>query len=383
MADTTAGEGFDFITWYRHMREHEPVFFDQEHNTWNLFRYRDVQRAESEYTTFSSQFSLGDDPPGLANSDPPLHRKLRTLVTQPFTLRRVAQLDERITETVHQLLDSVIATGRMDIVDDLAYPLPAIVIAELLGIPAEDRTQFKHWSNALTEQLGKPGGRLEPALQAAMAAYMLQIIEERRREPRNDLISGLLAAELDGEPLGLQDTMAFCILLLVAGNETTTNLITNAIICFDEHPDALEQLRAEPTLLSGAIEEVLRYRSPLRYTFRIAAKDILLDGQTIKKGQLVLPWLAAANRDEAEFPSADSFDIRRSPNRHLSFGHGIHFCLGAPLARLEAKIALQAMLDRLPEVKRVADVPLEPMAAPSIEGVRHLPITFRPTRATY
>ncbi|HKV01438.1 MAG TPA: cytochrome P450, partial [Ktedonobacteraceae bacterium] len=285
----------------------------------------------------------------------------------------VAQLSERITAIINELLDQVAARGHMDIVDDLSYPLPVIVIAEMLGIPQEDRERFKVWSDAVVgatyPERGNP--------QAEMSEYFLDMIQQRSREPQNDLISALLDAQIDGQHLNQRELLGFCILLLVAGNETTTNLIGNALLCFDEHPEVMEELRAEPALVPGAIEEVLRYRSPVQYMYRRAIADITIGDHEMRAGQMVLAWIGSANRDEAQFPDPDYFDIRRTPNRHIAFGHGIHFCLGAPLARLEAKIALTMLLERFHEIKRVPGVPLEATGSDLVFGVKHLPITFR------
>src|SRR5436305_12171684 len=210
-----------------------------------------------------------------------------------------------------------------------------------------------------------------------MSEYFLDMIAQRSREPKDDLISALLDAQIDGQHLNQRELLGFCILLLVAGNETTTNLIGNALLCFDEHPEVMEQLRAEPALVPGAIEEVLRYRSPVQYMYRRAAANVTVRDQEIQAGQMLLAWIGSANRDEAQFPDPDSFDIRRTPNRHIAFGHGIHFCLGAPLARLEAKIALTLLLERFDDIQRVRSVPLEAAGADFAYGVKHLPMTFR------
>jgi len=210
-----------------------------------------------------------------------------------------------------------------------------------------------------------------------MSEYFLDMIQQRSREPQNDLISALLDAQIDGQHLNQRELLGFCILLLVAGNETTTNLIGNALLCFDEHPEVMEELRAEPALVPGAIEEVLRYRSPVQYMYRRAVADVTIGDHEMRAGQMVLAWIGSANRDEAQFPDPDYFDIRRTPNRHIAFGHGIHFCLGAPLARLEAKIALTMLLERFHEIKRVPGVPLEATGSDLVFGVKHLPITFR------
>jgi cytochrome P450 len=202
------------------------------------------------------------------------------------------------------------------------------------------------------------------------------VIEQRRQEPREDLISALLAAELDGEKLTHEDLLGFCVLLLVAGNETTTNLIGNAVRCLLEHPEPFERLRRDPSLWGSAVEEVLRYRSPVQATIRMAAEDVELRGKTIKEGEPIVVWLASANRDAAEFPDPDRFDITRQPNRHLAFGLGIHFCLGAPLARQEANIALKTITRRLPRLRRADDGKLEPLEGFIMNGLMHLPLAF-------
>lgn len=256
--------------------------------------------------------------------------------------------------------------------------MPVIVIAELLGIPPEDRERFKHWSGAMVNALGSETIAAETSeSRTAMDAYFLQIMAQRREHPRDDLVSALLNAQVESEHLTQTEILSFCSLLLVAGNETTTNLIGNALLCLDEYPDALETLQAEPELIPSAIEEVLRYRSLVQFTGRVATVETLIGGQTIKAGQEVRVALGSANRDEAQFPDAESFEIQRSPNRHLAFGHGIHFCLGAPLARLETKIALTQLLARFQDIQRVRDVPLERVDSPVMYGVKRLPMTFR------
>ena len=368
--------------WYRHQRENAPVFYDADRHIWMVFGYEDVQRVLSEHATFSSEYGRGggaSDPLGasIISTDPPRHRQLRTLVTQAFTPRTVAQLEPRIQGIVDGLLDTVAGAGELDIIGDLAYPLPVIVIAELLGIPAEDRAQFKQWSDAVVTGTRAAGmaGR-DP--QAEMSAYFLRLIEERRREPRGDLISGLLAAQIEGEHLSQVELLGFCVLLLVAGNETTTNLIGNAILCLDEQPDALERLRAEPALLPGAIEEVLRYRSPVQFMFRATVREAEMGGQAIPAGRPVIAWIGSANRDPVQFPDPDRFDIARTPNRHLAFGQGIHFCLGAPLARLEARIALEALLQRARRIQVAPDARLDWLESTIVYGVKRLPVALTP-----
>lgn len=377
MQEDREDQALNPFPWYRLMRDSQPVYYQSDYRSWQVFLYDDVQRVLSDYATFSSSFSGGQGRDPLSTSvismDPPRHRQLRNLVTQAFTPRGVAQLSGRITTIVNTLLDQVIKHGRMDVVDDLSYPLPVIVIAEMLGIPQEDRARFKMWSDAVVGASYPRGGNP----QAEMSVYFLDMIEKRRHEAKEDLISALLNAQIDGEHLSQQELLGFCVLLLVAGNETTTNLIGNAFVCFDEHPEVMEQLRAEPALIPGAIEEVLRYRSPVQFMYRRAAADVTLEGQEIRAGQMVISWIGSANRDERQFPDPERFDIQRTPNRHLAFGHGIHFCIGAPLARLEAKIALTLMFERMKDIQRVRSVPLESTGSTLVYGVKHLPVTFR------
>jgi len=376
--------------WYRSMRATRPVFQDPTWGGWQVFSYPEVMRVLSEYATFSSdnqrmaQFEGGEggmDPIGnsIIRMDPPRHRQLRNLVTQAFTPRIVAQLEPRISAITHDLLDQVITAGEMDVVRDLAYPLPVTVISELLGIPAELREDFKRWSDALVS--GDEGTSEEERMQLyqevqGMYGYFAQVLEERRAHPQNDLVSALLAAEVDGQRLSNVELLGFCGLLLVAGNETTTNLLGNMMLCFDEHPELVERLRANRALVPGAIEEVLRYYSPVKAMVRVTTTETVLGNQHMGANQFVVAWIGSANRDEAEFPNADRFDIEREPNRHIAFGRGIHFCLGAPLARLEGKIALNALLDRLPGNWQVADQPLEMIKSFIVFGAKKLPMTW-------
>ncbi|TMC92669.1 MAG: cytochrome P450 [Chloroflexi bacterium] len=375
---------------YRMMRATQPVFQRPDWGGWQVFRYADVSRVLSEHATFSSdarrmaqlEGSQGDaDPLGssILQMDPPRHRQLRNLVSQAFTPRMVAQLEPRITAITNELLDHVTAAGEMDVVRDLAYPLPVTVIAELLGIPAELREDFKRWSDAFVagdQGLSEEERRALFQEIQSMYGYFTQVLEERRQHPQNDLVSALLAASVDGQRLSTVELLGFCGLLLVAGNETTTNLLGNMILCFDEHPDVVDRLRANRALVPGAIEETLRYYSPVKGMTRVTTTETILGDQRIGPDQIIIAWIGSANRDEAEFPDADRFDIEREPNRHVAFGRGIHFCLGAPLARLEAKVALNAMLDRLPGRWQVADVPLEMINSFILLGVKKLPMTW-------
>lgn len=393
------GQELSPYSWYRAMRESTPVSFDTSAGYWQAFRYNDVQRIATDYATFSSEERrrrvVYDDgtpiTPSIISMDPPRHKQFRGLVSQAFTPRTVAQLAPRITAIAHELIDRVAPTGAMDVIDDLAYPLPVIVIAGLLGIPEEDRSRFRQWSDTLLaedDESGEAGNGVarlrsddkpRPAITRTlneMRDYFKPVLAVRRRHPQADLISSLLAAEVDGQRLTEDELLGFCTLLLVAGNITTTNLLGNAMVCFDEHPDALAVLRHEPTLVPRAIEEVLRYRPPAKMLVRIVTTDTTVAHQPVEKGEVIVGWIASANHDDAHFSDPERFDIRREPNPHLTFGHGIHFCIGAPLARLEGKLALQVMLERLPEMVRVPGKPLEPIHSAILSGVKHFPITF-------
>jgi cytochrome P450 len=278
----------------------------------------------------------------------------------------------------------------MDVVADIAYPLPTIVIAEMLGVPTSDRPLFKQWADGLLsrqlsdaeffkpeqEQHANPEMQLLTRIFEEMSDYFETLLEDRRRQPRDDMMSELLAAEVDGEHLSMEDAISFCTLLLLAGHVTTTNLLSQAIRCFDEHPDALAQVRQQPELMPGAIEEVLRYASPVWRLLRTTTTDVTIEGVTIPASSQVFGWLASANRDERQFSEPEHFDIMRNPNRHIAFGHGIHFCIGAPLSRLETSIALPMIIKQLPNLHVVHDQPLELFEGRVLFGFKRLPVTF-------
>ncbi len=388
MAGVAIERQLDPFPFYREMRVNSPVAYDPERWSWSVFRYDDVQQVLSEWKDFSSQFGGPDRSENtsypfaasMISTDPPRHRQLRNLVTQAFTPRAVDSLSTRIAVLVNGYLDRVMARGEMDVIRDLAYPLPVTVIAEMLGIPADDRERFKKWSDAVVAigdldnidmtELSHNQAVME------MSQYFMAMIQRRQQQPGDDLISGLLAANIEGEHLSLIELLGFCVLLLVAGNETTTNLIGNAMMVFADHPEAWEKLRGNYDLLPNAIEEVLRYRSPVQAMVRHSTRDITLEGKTIPANSSVIAWIGSANHDERQFPNPEQFDIERAPNRHLAFGHGIHYCLGAPLARLEAKIALGAMLERFESVSRVPGIVLERQPSLIVYGAKRVPIRF-------
>jgi len=363
--------------WFEEMRSNDPVFYDGR--TWHAFRYEEVSQVLTDYTHFSSQ-AFGLTGSFLQNTliakDPPDHRKLRNLVNQAFTPRTVARLSDRIARVTQELLDEVKSRGKMDVVSDIAFPLPAKVIAEMLGVPPEDWDIFQRWARVDSSDPAASRREAGRSQREEMSNYFSRLLEERRRAPREDLISALSVAEVDGERLSEAELVSFCFLLLAAGQETTKNLITNAIVCLTDYPDSMERLMREPTLMPTAIEEVLRYLPPVWFLFRQTRAEVELGGQRIPADQLVLAWTASANRDPAQFQNPDRFDIEREPNRHLAFGHGIHYCVGAPLARLEARIALPMMLEQLRDLQRVEGVPIT-VHAGLVFVIRSLPITFQ------
>jgi cytochrome P450 len=361
---------------------HVPPPFD----SWLIFDYEGVKRALSDHDTFSSRvpaprhWFLFHDPPG--------HTKLRGLISRAFTPRVVANLEPRIRELSRELLDRTIERGEMDLAGDYAVPLPMMVIAEMIGIPPADWLRFKRWSDGIlklsytrsdVEESQRAMGEFM-AVTAEMSAYLADMIEQRRAAPRDDLLTRLVEAEVDGERLTHEEILGFFQLLVVGGQETTTNLIDNAILCLIENPDQLARLRAAPDLLPSAIEEVLRYRSPVQWLMRTPTRDVELHGHVIPAGRLVLAMIGSANRDPGQFPDADRFNITRDPNPHIAFGHGIHFCLGAPLSRLEARIALADILGRIEGFQLASDEPWEPRQALNVHGPARLPIRFEPGR---
>ena len=368
------------FSWFEEMRTQHPVLYDERTRIWQVFRYEDVLAVLTDYSRFSSQaYELmgGFLSNTLIAKDPPDHRKLRNLVNQAFTPRAVNRLSERITQITQELLDQVRLQGKMDIVSDIAFPLPAKVIAELLGVPSEDWNIFQRWARVDSSDPAISRQASGRSMQEEMFDYFSALLEERRRTPREDLISSLSTAEVDGERLSQSELVSFCTLLLAAGQETTKNLIANATVCLTDHPDTMERLIREPALMPTAVEEILRYLPPVWFLFRQTKTDVELAGQHIPANQAVLAWTASANRDPARFPDPDRFDIEREPNRHLAFGHGIHFCVGAPLARLEAKIALPMMLQQLRGLRRVEGVPIT-VHTGIVFVIRSLPVTFQP-----
>jgi cytochrome P450 PksS len=312
--------------------------------------------------------------------DPPDHTRLRSLVSKAFTPRMIEQLRPRIQEISDELLHAVQHQGQMDLINDFAFPLPITVISELLGIPKEDRQKFRVWTQAIIGQSGQMQNESVGAV-LAFVNYIKGLVAEKRAHPGSDLTSGLVHAEEAGDSLSEHELISTMFLLIVAGHETTVNLIGNGTLALLHHPEQLQLLRSDPSLIPQAVEELLRYTAPVSLsTPRWALEDIPLHGQVIRKGEMVLGSLIGANTDPQHVPSPEQLDVLRAEQKHLAFGKGIHFCLGAPLARLEGQIAFATLLSRLPELKLACALEdLHFTASPILRGLSALPVTCRPT----
>ncbi|MBI1295388.1 cytochrome P450 [bacterium] len=385
---------------YARMREDDPICYHVgitgENSLWFVSRYEDVQTVLREHRRFVKNWRSTRTPEELAklqpaseltqlldhhmlNADGADHARLRSLVNKVFTTKMINQQREQIQSIADRLIDDVAAHGEMDLIDDFAFPLPIVVIAQILGIPPEDRDRFRAWSNAfVTPTLSEAEWQEAAVLLTQFVAYLRQLFDERRRSPKDDLITGLLQAEEDGQRLNEQELFAMVILLITAGHETTVNLIGNAMRALFAHPDQMTKLREEPSLIGNAVEEFLRYDGPVdRATMRFAAEDTELGGFTIRRGETIVPLLISANRDPRAFDNPDDLDITRQPGKHLGFGFGVHYCVGAPLARMEGAIAINTLLRRLPNLRLTAEISaLEWSIVPLFHGTSHLPVKW-------
>jgi len=364
----------DPYPYYAALRERRPLCFSRVLNGWVATRYSDVaagladkrlisgQRVQSYACRLEPAAQEGMEPlhrhlaKWIGNMDPPGHTRLRSLVNYAFTPRMIQDLAGAIEAITDRLLDAALARGSMEFVRDFAYPLPATVISTILGVLGGDQERFIRWADDLTAYSGT--GCAAPVLGAAaqrsaqeLAAYFLSVGSRRRAEPRNDLITALVTLEDASDKLSEEELVAMCTFLLVAGHETTMALLSNGLLALFENPGERELLQQSPGLIDSAVEEFLRYDSPIQHQTRVAAQSFTFAGARIEEGERVLLMLGAANRDPAQFPEPDRLDIRREPNRHIAFGLGIHYCLGAPLARLEARIAFSRILERCPQIR--------------------------------
>ena len=346
---------------YRKIRDKDPVHRMRLVDAWVLTRYEDADVMLRDHARFSNEDRRFHDTglTTLLDIDPPDHTRLRALVSRAFTPRSVRSWHDRVQAIADRLLDAVAGQDRFDLIAALGYPLPVTVIAEMLGVPAEDMDRFEGWSNdiaLIVEPILTPA-QVEGVRRATeeLFAYFETIVEARQREPQDDIVSALLAAEEEGDKLSREELLSTMLLILVAGNETTRNLIGNGMLALLGHPDQLRRLRDEPGLLEPAVDELLRYDSPVQLDGRVVREDVEMGGKRVRAGDKVIALIGAANRDPAAFANPDALDIARSEKSHLSFGRGIHYCLGASLAVLEARIAFRGLLDRFPSIRMVAE----------------------------
>ena len=368
---------------YAWLREHAPV--NNSSGFWTVSRYDDVVHVLRSPGTFSSKAmggavaaqGTGQGPlqvRTIINTDPPEHTQIRNLVNRAFTPRMVSDLEPRIREIASGLLDEACAGGEVELVGDLATPLPVTIIAEILGVDPDRRDDFKRWSNAVVGGIGGNAEDMEERQRDRdeFFAYFSDAIEQRRKTPSDDLISAVLKAEDSEVALTPEEIASFTMLLLIAGNETTTNLIGNAMLALLHHPDQLQDVAADPAMIPNMVEEALRWDSPVQYLFRVTTEDTEVGGVAIPAGHPVIPMFASANRDSTRFPDGERFDVRRNTQGHLAFGLGPHFCLGAPLARLEARVAFEELVSRARAFELLAEP--ERLDSMFLRGLRSLPL---------
>ncbi len=355
-----------FYTDFQYLREHSPVVREGDEGPWRVSRYDDVRAVLRNPEQFSSDVSLRPREPGespsMLFSDPPLHNRLRKLISRAFSPSAIADQREMITRRCEALVTSMIAQQQPDLICELASPLPVTVIADMLGVTDGDMNEFKRWSDLIFGNigevlLGEPDDEVIKASEE-MNGYFQSRIDGLRIQPEQHLLSRLVHVETNEGHLTDSELLMFCSLLLIAGNETTTGLISACVRIFHEHPWTFKKLQQDPGLIESFIEETLRFYAPFQMTIRRATCDVEIADEKIRKGELVLPLIASANRDEKIFADADQFVIDRDPNPHLAFGSGIHNCIGAPLARLEGHIAVAAMIERLDEISLVEHDPV-------------------------
>jgi pimeloyl-[acyl-carrier protein] synthase len=381
---------------YRRLREEAPVHWDPYLHTWVVTRYQDVvtvlHHFSADRTPTPEQLAaIGMDElrpiaqmmtKQMLFMDAPAHTRLRSLASMAFTPARVEALRNHIREILDRLLTPLLERGQMDVINDLAAPLPAIVTAELLGVPTADSDQLKAWSADFAEVLGNFQHNPDRAARtlkcvADMTEYFREALQQQRAHPREGLINSFITAEIDGDRLTDEEIIANCIVTMVGGQETTTNLIGNGVLTLMRNPDQLERLQNDPSLVPSAVEEMLRYESPSQQTARICPSDTEMGGKLIRKGQAVIAVMAAGNRDPERFPDPDRFDVDRSDNRHLAFGWASHFCFGAALARIEAQLTFEALVRRTANLAPLTDAPIVWRENLGLRGMIGLPVTFK------
>jgi cytochrome P450 len=383
---------------YARLREEAPVqraTIGGDLDVWFVTRYDDVQTvlkdprfvndprgvvSPGQHPHLPEESPSGGASRRIIDVDPPDHTRLRSLVQKAFSAPIIERMRERIQAIADELLDTIEGRGEADLIEAYAFPLPILVIAEMLDVPRKDRDQIREWSNAVTEvsMLGKAAAARAQAQRDALSAYLRDLIEVRRKDPGADLVSALIRAEEDGSKLSRDELLAMVNILLVAGHETTVNLIANGMLALFQHPEQLEALKKDPSLIKTAVEEFLRFNGPAEQAaFRFAREDLELGGARIAKGEILFVCLASANHDGAQFTKPDEFQIARAENKHVGFGFGIHYCVGAPLARMEGQIAIATLLRRLPDIRLA--VPPESLAwrpGLMLRGPSRLPVVF-------
>jgi cytochrome P450 len=372
---------------YAQLRAMGRVFWQAELRHWVVTRHHEADAIlrDPRFSANRSRWEGYVPPPGqerpspmMTDVDPPDHTRLRNLVQQAFTPRTVEQMRQRVSAFADELLAAAAGRDEVDLVEALAYPLPVLVIAELLGVPASDRDSFQRWSADMADSMDPtthgPGSAAGGAARNELRRYLGAITEERRRQPQDDLISRLVAAEEQGDRLSNDELLDMCVLLLAAGHETTVNLIGNGVNALLDDPDQLRLLRERPGLMETAVDEFMRYDSPVQMNSRVPVEDVEIGGAALRAGQMVLILVGSANRDPEEFTEPDRLDVSRPVNRHLAFGRGIHFCLAAPLARMEAQIAIGSLLERFPDLRRAGEPTRRPN--PVFRGLATLPVAL-------
>jgi cytochrome P450 len=369
---------------YKRLRDEAPAYYNPHLDFYALSRFHDVWNAIQAWDTFSSAEGVslergsGARPPMIIAMDPPRQQKLRRLVSKAFTPRRVAELEPTVRALTRKYLEPVISRGAGDFIQDFAAKLPMDVISTMMGVAESDQDMLREWADTLLHREEGKSEIPKAGLEASgkLARYFAQDLARRRSQPGDDLISALLDAEVDGERLTDAEIVGFCFLLVIAGNETTTKMLGNAIVLLDRHPDQRAWLVSNPGTLAGAVEEVLRYDNSTQMLARVLTRDVSLHGTTVRAGKKLLLLIGSANRDERAVERPDEFDVRREPS-HLAFGHGLHVCLGASLARLEGRVALEEVLPRMPDYA-VDTAGLVRVHSANVRGYSQVPIRFTP-----
>ncbi len=385
LADGTfyGGNPFPAFAW---MRDHAPAYFDEPSGVWGITRYEDVKNISKDPETFSNAGGIRPDGvplPMMIETDAPEHFRRRRLVSEGFTPRRIRERASDIEAICDGIIDRVCEKGEADFVADIAAPLPMIAIGDMLGVAPEDRDDLLRWSDDMLSSLGAPEpGAMDKAMMAAIeySTYITEVADQRRRHGQDrDLIGTLVHAEIEGDRLDMDSIIYESLLILIGGDETTRHVISGGMYELLRHPDQLARLQADRSLMPGAIEEMLRWVSPIKNMARTMTRDVELHGETLRKGEKLLLLYPAANRDERVFDDPETFDITRSPNDHIAFGFGAHFCLGNRLARLELTTMFERLLDRLPDLALATDDPLPTRDANFVSGYESMPVVFSPT----